>query len=251
MSANTSSAKNLSVFRESFDGNLQDSLRSAVRAYYEACVQAGYKRTREISAASIERAKTLPTDRIKQIVVDLKLATGWLSQSWIAGGDRVLFEKRHLQKALDHYGLSIDPRMVESLDDETVVEIYTSDMIQIFRNLNLLDVTGYSIMDLSVFEWWVLWERSQFVAQQMHKLAESVLVNETPFVPFTLEGHVLKESFNAGMTEPFVPRNTFVHLQHLGFLRPNRPDAPRAFICTSKAKVLAEGFQETEKIAFL
>lgn len=201
------------------------------------------------SKASIQQLANIPANKKFQIAESLELCLEWAASTDKLSADEK--EKATFLKALNHYGLSVDQRLLDTIDRETVVEIYNEDMIQLYRSFNMLEMTGYSLLDLCVYEWWVLWERPKLAVQKMHEEGTLILQSEIPFKDLNVPRHVLKETLNSGITEPFVPRNCMVEFQHIGFLQPQRIDAPRALVCTAKGFVIAEGLKETSQIAFL
>ncbi len=230
-----------------FDSTNRPTLQ-ALASYARAAMKMGCRNP--IWSKSAAQQLLVLTDAKKKEISDyLNLCAYWADNANYA--DKGVQEKGFLLKALDYYGLSVDKDLLETIDDETVVEIYSEDMLQLYRSFKMLDMTGYSLLDLSVFEWYVLWERPQLTIEQMQSEIAKVLESEIPFKTFNVAPHVLRETHDTGMTEPFIPRNALVNFQHIGYLKRTRPDAPRAFVCTAKGSIIAEGFAETKSLAFL
>jgi hypothetical protein len=216
--------------------------------YAIAARELGYKNP-IFSKKSLEQLAMIPTSKKTSVIHFLKLCTEWVSQAVKSGDD--ISDRAFLRNALEHYGLVADEDFLRTIDEETVVEIYSEDMVQLYRSFKMLDMTGYSLLDLSLFEWFVLWERPHLTIQQMQNGIATVLKSEMPLMSFEVTPHLLRETFNTGMTEPFIPKSALVRFQHIGFLSPSKSGAPRAFICTAKGEIIAEGTGAMDEIAFL
>lgn len=201
------------------------------------------------SPSSLLALAEMPDEKKQSIAKHLKLWASWVDQCQTAKGTVDDFSL--LERALAHYSLQMSDEIRETIDKETVVEVYSEDMFQIFRSFSMLSMTSYSLLDLYSHEWFVLWERSQLTLKQMHDDVSYILQTESPFRRSTVTPHIVKENFNTGLTEPFVPRSSFVKFQHIGFLKRLSADAPRAFICTAKGALISEESSELEQIAFL
>lgn len=201
------------------------------------------------SEKSIQQLIEIPTSKKREILQSIGLYLEWMSECDIE--ELKINEKSFLLAALSHYGLEADDDLLNTIDEETVVEVYNENMVQLFRSFRLLDLTAYSLMDLSVFEWYVLWQRPHLVIEQMQNEIQAVMKNETPFKPFRISPHLLKETLNTGLTEPFVPKSAFVSFKYIGFLKRKTFQSPRAFLCTGKGSIVTEGFAETNRLSFL
>lgn len=227
---------------------LNERLLQAFEKYAEQVLKMGYQ-NKVYSEAALRQLAVLPEEKKVSITEFLELSLQWANTSLETQG--VLSPKNYLSQALEYYGLAMDENFLKVIDKDTVVEIYSEDMIQLYRSFNLLDMTGYSLLDLSVFEWYVLWERPHLVIEQMQSQCAQILSSQVPFKNFAVVSHILKETYNMGMTEPFVPRSCMVKFEHIGYLKRLREDSPHAFICTAKGNIIAEGFAETNQLAFL
>ena len=88
------------------------------------------------------------------------------------------------------------------------------------------------------------------IMECINKDVSEVMVNSLSTFKFRVPLHLLLETLNTGDTINFRPRATEVNFQHMACLKKNRPlstDTPSAFICTSKARTIAEG-EEIENI---
>lgn len=246
---NILAAPDLSVLQKSIAIETEVfALLDQIETWQWAADSLGFKNPKWSPAGLVALAQ-MPSEKVRMLTKHLELWNSWITLSQSAKGqvdDFVL-----LQLALSHYGLEISDELRETLDGETVVEVYSEDMIQIFRSFRMLSMTSYSLLDLCAHEWFVLWERPQLTMMQMQEDVKMVLQTETPCRKAGVTPHVVKETFNTGMTEPFVPRSSFVKFQHIGYLKRLTPDAPRAFICTAKGNLISANSLELEQISFL
>jgi hypothetical protein len=190
---------------------------------------------RTFSTKSVLHLMELPTEKKTAILQNL---IDW--NTFISGPTRPS-EMELLQKTLKSVRLEIDENFLDVIDEECIVEVYTSDMIQIYRSLKMLSITSYSILDLSVFEWFVLWRRPQKVVNHINTEVSEILRSEETLRRLNIPKHLLSETFDTGMTQPFIPRAVLVDFQHIGFLKKPSEMTSRAFICTCKAQIIAEG----------
>ncbi|MGE0632591.1 MAG: hypothetical protein AB7O96_09300 [Pseudobdellovibrionaceae bacterium] len=223
-------------------------LLQALEDYATAAYRLGYFNP-IFSKKSLAQLNVISVEKKQEIASFLRLCIEWFSQCEFEQMKEN--ETPFLLVALERYGLEVDEELLATIDHDTVIEVYSENMVQLFRSFGLLKLTGYSIMDLSVFEWYMLWERPSLVIEQMQADIGFVMRNEIPFKRFDVVRHILKETFDTGLTEPFVPRAGFVDFQYIGCLKRKTPTAPRAFICTGKGSVIAEGLAEAEHLAFL
>lgn len=150
-------------------------------------------------------------------------------------------EKRFLKKALQYHGFNENDEFLKTLKKNEVIEIYGENMIQLYRSLNFFKYCGYSLLDISVFEWFVLWERPKKVIEKMTEFAQQTMKNSVEVQSFSVPRHVLRETHNSGMTDQFKPRACVVDFKNIGCLRKSPLASPTGFICTAVGEMIAEG----------
>jgi hypothetical protein len=136
------------------------------------------------------------------------------------------------------------------LEDGHVIEIYGEEMIQLYRSLSFFNYCGYSLLDISINEWFVLWERPKQVIQAMNDHVREAFSQNIDAKKLQIPRHVLRETMNTGDTVPFVPRACLVEFQYIGSLRKSPLGNPCAFICSASGEVIATG-SEAMSIAFV
>jgi hypothetical protein len=122
-----------------------------------------------------------------------------------------------------------------------VIEIYGHDMIQLYRSLTFFQYCGYSLLDISVFEWYVLWERPRMVVDKMIDYAKVYLTTKHPTAKFDVPRHVLRETMDTGLTSPFNVRACIVDFKNIASLSKGLSPEPGGFICTATGEIIAEG----------
>ncbi|MNJ94622.1 hypothetical protein D3C87_123240 [compost metagenome] len=81
--------------------------------------------------------------------------------------------------------LNLIPRsdLFQMVSDEDVLEIYSSDSRQLYRNLRFYEHCSYSLEELYSLEWWSLFHRDEHITASLMESAAMVLNGEC-------EGHV-------------------------------------------------------------
>lgn len=224
---------------------LSQQVLSTLAAFAKQIAYYGYT-VRVYSESALSKLETLPPDRKQSIISFYENWCQWISPEGIGPTNpenSEILDKTFLKRALEYYGLEVSDEFMKTIDSETVVEIYGHDMVQLYRSLNFFNASGYSLLDLSVHEWYILWERPRMVTEKMMEYAKDVLTQAVPLTKFVTPKHVLRETYDTGQTQPFVPRAALVETLNIGSLTYkntfNRP--PGGFICTMKGSVIAVG----------
>lgn len=107
-------------------------------------------------------------------------------------------ERRYIEQAIGLYDLELrDEGFWKQLEKDDVIEVYSSENIQLFRTFNFFKISSYSLLDLLTNEWYVLWERPSFVLNACIEAAQSVLEGQTQkTTPINARRHILKEIYN-------------------------------------------------------
>lgn len=179
-----------------------------------------------------------------QILNDLKnwkaiLATGNVSF------DNV--DELHLaSKALNHFNFRLKKHDWQSVCHDKIIEIYNTQGIQIYRSLNFFNTCGYSLLDLCVNEWYILWERPKAVINRLHTIVNAVATGQSPGGDMGVEPHLIRETYDDGSTQPFQPRTAIVELKNIypAFCGNDR-ETITGFIVTSRGKLVSVGEDAT------
>jgi len=159
----------------------------------------------------------------------------------LPGAPNVDQEINFAKNALKKLDLKIDENFWKTLQREHVIEIYGAEMVQLYRSFNFFKYCGYSLLDIVLNEWFMLWERSQKVVEAMHQEVLQVMTESAPYHKVNIPRHVIRETLDTGDTQIFVPRACHVEFQYIGALRTSVLAKPSAFIVTSTGAVVARG----------
>jgi hypothetical protein len=168
----------------------------------------------------------------------------------LPSSSRLELEISFAKEVLDGYGLKADDEFWKTLEEDQIIEIYGSEMIQIHRSLNFFKYCGYSLLDISLNEWYVLWERPKMILDKISEQIQLVISEYVPVKTLPIHKHVLREILDTGDTVPFVPRATICEFKHIGSLRKSAFSSPSGLICTATADVIARG-DEARAIGFV
>lgn len=233
------------VFRDSSNRRLFD----AAFRFAELLNKLGYT-VRVYSESALQKLAETQAAKKDQLASDLECWCTWIEPL----DPRTSYDNEItlLKRALDKHGFEADPEFWKTIEKGQIVEFYNEDMVQLYRSFNFYAMTGYSLLDISLFEWYVLWDRpSQILESIGAELMES-LQSHIPAKPFVTRKHLVREIFNASNSEHFKPRASLLEPLHLGSLTPNKfgTNQKKGFICTSTGETIAVG-KEAENIQFI
>lgn len=105
----------------------------------------------------------------------------------IVDGQPLRDSQKFTWRALVKLGLTPNSDLISRIEKDDIVEIYSDDQVQLFRNLEFFDYCSYTLEDLFCIEWWKLFKRDE-------KISESIL---------TLAHDILDRKYPQGITLPF------------------------------------------------
>lgn len=151
-------------------------------------------------------------------------------------------ERVFAERALSHFNLKVDEEFWKTLTSDQIIEIYGSDMIQLYRNLNFFRFCSYSLLEISINEWYNLWERPSFVMKEIFSAVEVVLGHFIPVMPYRIPRHLLREKKRISeFPELAAPRSCLVDFKYIASLRRDGNPKPAGAIVTASASLVAEG----------
>jgi len=154
------------------------------------------------------------------------------------------------KKALVGLGIHVKDQTWETKAKDRIIEVYNHEGVQLHRSLNFFKTCGYSLLDLCVNEWYVLWERPSKVVQQLNTIVEQVMSGaHRPSTDMGVRPHIIRETYDDGTTQPFLPRSIVVHFRDM-FPTFNSHGEICGFIVTSEARLLHVG-DEALKLGFI
>jgi hypothetical protein len=150
-------------------------------------------------------------------------------------------EIHYLKKALNKFGMRVEDDFWANLRKGDAIEVYGTDMIQKYRSLNFYNFTSYSLLDLVIHEWYVLWERPLSIMNAMMEMADDIIKGRRGSGKMNLKRHLIREIFDSGITEPFVPRALAVDLKYAAPVYKSVGKQVAGFIVTCKCHVVSTG----------
>lgn len=166
--------------------------------------------------------------------------------------DPVHSEKNLVDKALSFYNFQLKNDFWKTVEPHDIIEIYNDEGIQLFRTFNFFETSGYSLTDLLVNEWYVLWERPKYILQEIFKYSHGILTGEMSDVTkMTIPKHLVKEIYKGhDDMQFFTARSTLVEFSHICPLydKENKTDRVVGIIVSSKATPNTIGDEETKKV---
>lgn len=227
---------------------LGSRLNRSMQAFAERLSQHGFE-VSIFSNKAIVAWSRMSEEQSDTLADQFQLWSNWIQMSEVEIERTPIKEKEIVfaQRALRHFGLSAGESFWKKYQEGQVIEIYGPEMIQLYRSMNFFKLCGYSLLDISVFQWYVLWTRPTIVIDQMLKSVEAVFLESHPARPANVIQHILLENMNTGDSLDFVPRAAEINFHHIGIL--NYEDATKqndSFIVTSSSRIIAEG-RETDQ----
>jgi hypothetical protein len=83
-------------------------------------------------------------------------------------------------RALKKFGIAPPADLLNRISSKNVVEIYSTDHIQIFRNFEFFDCCSYTLEDLFCLEWWRLFQRDAAINDALTKMSQELLAGRAP-----------------------------------------------------------------------
>lgn len=113
--------------------------------------------------------------------------------------------------------LELVPRsdLFQHFNEDSVIEIYSDDNRQLFRNINFFKYCSYTIEELHACEWWLLFERDPSVTEKLYGYVSEVM-NETVKgnIMMDVPTHTVKELQSVDMLEVEVDFRIMSPLTH-------------------------------------
>lgn len=123
-----------------------------------------------------------------------------LCREHLAAGYALQDGSAFLWRALSKLGLVPRADLFQTLTKDSVIEIYSDDNVQLFRNINFFKYCSYTLEELHSREWWLLFHRDQSITDLLYAYASKVFKGElsTNFAP-EIPLHVVRELESADM----------------------------------------------------
>jgi PAS domain-containing protein len=134
---------------------------------------------------------------------------------------------------LSAFGFKVCSDFFDKLEKDDILEVYNPEGIQIHRNWNFFEISGYTLGDVFVYPWNELYIRTPDDAEQVRKYCASVLSGEVrSTVAYVGPEHPLQEAFSDAKYKMTI---------HFKYFSPVFTDgAVSGFICTSRVEHVSE-----------
>lgn len=151
------------------------------------------------SPKSLVNLKTLPAEKKqllqKQVNAILNIILYTPVQPEIPAEEHP--ERSYVEQALKMYNLEADGDFWSKLKKDDVIEVYSSENIQLFRTFNFFKISSYSLLDLLTNEWYHLWERPSFVLEALIQASVDMMEGKIrQATQINAARHILKEIYN-------------------------------------------------------
>lgn len=137
-----------------------------------------------------------------------------------------------LWSSLRHYGLIPHSDLMNYITDDMVVELYTAEGNQLYRNMKFLEVCSYTLADVFMHPWYELFERNDEMVSDIDKEVAAILMPGSSTIASTLKPHRIVEAFSEERLEIEM---TFKYWSPV-FIKGQTK--PYGIICTSCASIL-------------
>ncbi|MEK2690833.1 hypothetical protein [Bdellovibrio sp. GT3] len=135
----------------------------------------------------------LPTEKKLHIIQQVRFYQE-LCQGQLNDGYKISDSPTFTWRAFRHLGLAPCKDFFSFLTQDDIVEIYSKDQIQLFRNFTFFDFCSYTLEELYTFEWWNLFQREEKHTQMILDEVAKVISGEiqSTYEP-GLPAHELRE----------------------------------------------------------
>lgn len=178
--------------------DLWNSLQAILKSTEEVCVGYSFSTKAPVRVRSGRSTRARfdlqPLLHRRQVLLAL-LQTCFALSEMRTGQESPKNAKRFLWRVFRNLGLVPPNNLLDTIGDEDVIEVYSSQGVQIFRSFSLLELTSYSIEDLIVYSWGELFYRDPNITMRLMDQAGRLFSNEIKSIQRNevTERHVVKE----------------------------------------------------------
>lgn len=198
-----------------------------------------------LSDTGVERFSQLSRDDQNNIIRNFDGYSSLLQGAAGAGID-LRNERDLLTYVLPRLGLAASADALETIEQGHIIEVYTEDHIQIFRNIEFMQYCNYSLLDLLSYTFFELYERSPAVTNKLIELSEKIFKTDIDKIEVGNEfpRHLLRENFST-------PRSEFlIDMRYMWPLYKGAGKKGGLLSMTRVVQVVNIG-TDTEKLAFI
>lgn len=230
------------------------SVLDALSAFAKTLLKYGIS-TRVCTPASLARLSTWTPSQKEELAGNFELWRSWI-EAEVAEASVTTLEitaqrqKDLARRALDHYGLRVDESFWATVDKDDLIEIYGTNMVQLYRSFNFFKYCGFSLLEVSVFEWYNLWERPTIVYREMMRMAEEAMNKGVKLASYKVPRHILREKISGHPVEDEKRMACLVDFKFIASVYRDGEDLPAGAIVSSGGEIIARG-GEVQSIQFL
>lgn len=205
---------------------------------------------------SIRKLHTIPLNRKYSLIEQYQLLNSWfLRMNEDLDPEEIspeLADQYLADLTLKHHKMRILEDFWRTLQKDEILEVYDKNMIQIYRNFNFYKYCSYSLLEISVTEWFELWERSEFIMKRIFSEVKPVFEKVIPVKKYDVPLHLLREKLNPSrLTDLYDPKAYEVTFCHVGSTTDSSGLRPKGGVCTSKAKEITGSATELKNLHFV
>lgn len=89
--------------------------------------------------------------------------------------------------------ISAPPDSLDHVKSGDLVEGYNLERLQIFRNLQFMEYSNYSLLEILSIEWPLLFERAQAITDKMITFCDETLWSKNKTIAFNVPTHYMRE----------------------------------------------------------
>lgn len=157
-------------------------------------------RIEPFSEASLQRFTTFPEVIRAHIIGNFNNYLDFLIESSKEDLSGLRDDRFLVGRFLKKMNLIHDDRLLDQITEGDIIEVYSKEIIQIFRNLNFMDVCSYTLLDLLTHQPYDLYDRSLQVVDKLKTIAMELETRPFNLQPMNLSNlipvHALQEKFS-------------------------------------------------------
>lgn len=198
--------------------------------------------------SSIQSFLALPAEKFESSMAGLDNYLSVISSVPKAeeGSEITLGEEiEYLHLVYDKFGIEPLTTTYDFIKKGDLIEVYLDSGIQIYRNFEFFNQCSYDLLTLSTHEWFVLYERSKKITDQIFEKVRETMTGDSAVTDVSsVPQHTLRERF-------LDARKLFeVKFKYLSPLFDRASGRPKGFIITCRSHLIAEG-GEASKVVHL
>ncbi len=179
------------MFSQAWSIESISSIQTAIAEIEKALSEMGVN-TATSSRASYDKLLELPEEELKKRIARLQLIRSALKERKVATSGTA--EADNLKRVLDGLKLSAKVDLTKIIKKGVIIEIYDPSGFQLYHNLEWLQYSSYSVLDVLAYPFSELFERPSFVTQRIWQYGLDMLSAEDPKArKMNIPPHIVRE----------------------------------------------------------